>query len=198
MSRASSLNPPPRKVANRTALPSKLSLDGSAVLFATFLGGGFNEEARDIAIDALGNCYVTGYTDSTNFPVTASAFQGVNNGREDVFVAKLAPVSGINVCLQDDKNDSSLWIDSFTGDYRFASCDGITLTGTGRVERKGCRLTLQATSSSGNLLAKLSTCSNSGTATIQVFSQGTTYTITDSDMTNNTCSCPGSRPGLKR
>ena len=33
-----------------------------------------------IAVDAAGAAYVTGYTDSTNFPTTAGAFQTTNHG----------------------------------------------------------------------------------------------------------------------
>lgn len=70
----------------------KLSKTG-ALLYATFLGGQFEDQAAAIAVDAEGNAYVTGFTASTNFPVTAEAYQsGLKGSRAgDLFVAKLDP-----------------------------------------------------------------------------------------------------------
>ena len=44
-----------------------------------------------IAVDTAGNAYVTGYTDSTNFPTTPGAFQTTYGGGDDAFVTKLNP-----------------------------------------------------------------------------------------------------------
>ncbi|MGH7822390.1 MAG: SBBP repeat-containing protein, partial [Candidatus Binatia bacterium] len=68
--------------------------------FSTFLGGSASEGVRDVAVDAVGNLYVAGGTESANFPVTAGAFQTTHNPgtpespavtRNDVFVAKFDP-----------------------------------------------------------------------------------------------------------
>src|SRR5438093_1180925 len=53
---------------------------GSALVYSTYLGGSGQEVARDIAVDAAGNAYVAGLTDSTNFPTTSNAFQTVFAG----------------------------------------------------------------------------------------------------------------------
>ena len=44
-----------------------------------------------MALDRAGAAYVTGLTDSTDFPVTARAFDRRHNGAEDVYVAKVTP-----------------------------------------------------------------------------------------------------------
>jgi hypothetical protein len=78
------------------AFVAKISPAGTLV-YCTFLGGSendatsYNEGANAVAVDASGNAYVTGYTWSTDFPATANAYQGVNNGEYDGFVAKLNP-----------------------------------------------------------------------------------------------------------
>jgi pimeloyl-ACP methyl ester carboxylesterase len=72
------------------AFVTKLTATG-ALSYSTYLGGNSSEGAFSIAVDAAGNAYVTGDTQSTNFP-TLNAYQGshasdANN--PDVFVTKL-------------------------------------------------------------------------------------------------------------
>ena len=57
--------------------------------YSTFLGGGLDDTAQDIAVDNLGNAYVTGHTNSANFPTTAGALQSTIGGSADAFVVKL-------------------------------------------------------------------------------------------------------------
>lgn len=71
------------------AFVSKLSADGSALVYSTFLGGSGYDGGRAIALDASGSAYVTGYTRSNAFPVTVGASQTGLNGAEDAFVTKL-------------------------------------------------------------------------------------------------------------
>ena len=63
------------------------------VQFATFLGGNSNETGAGIAVDANGNSYVAGTTQSPNFPTTTGAFDrtGAAQNFADVFVSKLNP-----------------------------------------------------------------------------------------------------------
>jgi hypothetical protein len=76
------------------AFVAKLNSSGSFLLYSTYLGGTNSDTANAIAIDASGSAYVTGLTFSTDFPVTAGAFQTANNGVngvENAFVTKLNP-----------------------------------------------------------------------------------------------------------
>jgi hypothetical protein len=51
------------------AFLSKLSADGSTLLYSTYLGGSDFDSGHGLAVDAAGNAYVSGRTCSTNFPL---------------------------------------------------------------------------------------------------------------------------------
>jgi hypothetical protein len=59
----------------------------SSLIYSTFLGGSSEDRGFGIAVDGSGNAYVTGYTDSTDFP-TLNQFQ-TYQGNYDVFVARI-------------------------------------------------------------------------------------------------------------
>ncbi len=67
----------------------KFNADGSGLAYSTFLGGAHNDGGGGIAVDASGVAYVTGWTDSSNFPATPGATDTTYNGPHDAFVAKL-------------------------------------------------------------------------------------------------------------
>lgn len=66
---------------------------------ATYLGGSADERAAAMAIDGSGNIYLTGTTDSTDFPTTQGAFQRQLGGNSDAFVMKIGPVAAPSVSL---------------------------------------------------------------------------------------------------
>jgi hypothetical protein len=75
------------------AFVTKLNPAGSALVYSTYLGGNSDDQGWGIAVDTSGNAYVTGYTESTDFPTTTGAFQptlggGSGSGSNDAFVAK--------------------------------------------------------------------------------------------------------------
>jgi len=72
----------------------KLNSDGSALVYATFLGGSNSDSAAGIAVDASGNAYLAGNTSSADFPTTPGAFQtscSETSSCYDLFVTKLSP-----------------------------------------------------------------------------------------------------------
>ncbi len=54
---------------NHDAFVTKIQADGSALIYSTYLGGSKTDEASGIAVDDLGNAYITGMTQSTDFPI---------------------------------------------------------------------------------------------------------------------------------
>jgi hypothetical protein len=69
---------------------TKLNATGTALVYSTFLGGSGTEGVGGIALNAAGNAYVTGTTDSSNFPVTLGAFQPAKAAGQDAFVTELS------------------------------------------------------------------------------------------------------------
>jgi hypothetical protein len=61
------------------------------LVYSSYLGGSKGDVAYDVAGDAAGSIYLTGYTLSPDFPVTSDAPQAKPGGGIDVFVAKLIP-----------------------------------------------------------------------------------------------------------
>lgn len=85
---------------NMDAFVAEINSEGSALVYSTFLGGSGDENLYGtpaIAVDSTGNTYVTGWTNSTNFPVSPNALQRkCNRGSNcyaygDAFVAKIIP-----------------------------------------------------------------------------------------------------------
>jgi uncharacterized protein (TIGR03437 family) len=88
----------PKLAAAADAYVAKFSPAG-ALIYTTFLGGHRTDYSTGIAVDGAGNAYVTGMTNSTDFPVSTGAYQGTYGGSGgntcqtggDAFVTKLNP-----------------------------------------------------------------------------------------------------------
>ncbi|HEU5086568.1 MAG TPA: SBBP repeat-containing protein, partial [Roseiflexaceae bacterium] len=73
---------------------TKLSPDGGSVLWARLIGGRDDDEGFAIVADGQGNVYVTGSTDSDDFPVTPNADQPNFSGFTDITVMRLNASTG--------------------------------------------------------------------------------------------------------
>jgi hypothetical protein len=74
---------------NRDAFISKLSNDGSKLLYSGIYGGNNGDWGGDIVTDSNGNAYIAGVTSSTNFPTTSGAFNKNINSGTDGYIVKL-------------------------------------------------------------------------------------------------------------
>jgi uncharacterized protein (TIGR03437 family) len=79
------------------AFATKLGVAGDRLVYSTYLAGDNSDAGYGVAVDALGNAYVTGYSASANFPVTPGAFQTFGTpcctGR--AFVTEIAADTGV-------------------------------------------------------------------------------------------------------
>ncbi len=72
----------------------KYTEDGSDLIYATYLGGGHNEQPHSMIVNSKQELLVFGTTfsaDSSGFPVTDSAYQTEHKGESDAFIAQIAP-----------------------------------------------------------------------------------------------------------
>ncbi|MGH9843055.1 MAG: SBBP repeat-containing protein, partial [Blastocatellia bacterium] len=71
------------------AFVSKVDLNGTQLLYSTYLGGNRNDIGNGIAVDASGAAYVTGSTASPNFPLQNALQATYGGGDFDAFVSKI-------------------------------------------------------------------------------------------------------------
>ena len=122
----------------------------SDLVYSTYLGGSGFDQANGIGIDLLGNVYVTGSTDSTDFPVS-NAFQSTckycdKNFTPDAFVTALNPGTGLvySTFLGGELYDqgTAIAVDAATGDayvtgFSFSNTTFPTTAGAFQTARPG-------------------------------------------------------------
>ncbi|MFZ1641090.1 MAG: SBBP repeat-containing protein [Candidatus Contendobacter sp.] len=98
---------------------SQINAAGNALVYSTYIGGTGDERGSGIVLDAAGNAYITGYTDSPDFPnaggLTSCATRLVNpNNYEEVFVTRLNATGnalGYSTCFGGSRYDRGQGID---------------------------------------------------------------------------------------
>lgn len=68
-----------------------ISADGSQIVYSTYLGGSGFDFAYGLALRSNGWAYIVGWTDSPDYPTTASCYQGYYGGLEDGFFTVINP-----------------------------------------------------------------------------------------------------------
>lgn len=68
---------------------TKLNSTGSSLIYSTFIGGSLDDIGNAITIDSIGNSYITGFTNSINYPISSGAFQNIYATNGDCFVTKI-------------------------------------------------------------------------------------------------------------
>lgn len=75
----------------RDLLLLKVDPTGNQLLYAVLIGGTGGDLGNGVAVDGEGNAYLTGYTGSTDFPVTANVFETTIPGNGAAYAVKLSP-----------------------------------------------------------------------------------------------------------
>lgn len=101
------------------AFVAKLNPAGTALVYATYLGGTGFDAAYGVAVDGSGSAYVTGSTSSTDFPTTPNAFAAGNSGFTNAFVTRLNPAG------------DGLLYSTYFGGTQSDSASGIAVDGAG-------------------------------------------------------------------
>ena len=125
------------------AFVAQLQPDGTALLYSTYLGGSGVDQGSGIVVDSNGSAFVTGSTQSSNFPLV-NPEQTFLDGGTDAFVAKISTAPSPGVLLTPDAmvfptqatgTESAPQTASLTnaGDATL-NIGGITLIGTNAVD----------------------------------------------------------------
>ncbi len=96
---------------------AKIAKSGTTLVYSTYLGGSSYDYLWGLAVDSAGSAWVTGYTQSSDFPVLNAA-QSVYGGNDDAVVAKL------------DANGALLFA-TYLGGNSYDSGSGVAIDGSG-------------------------------------------------------------------
>ncbi len=104
---------------------TKLTGDGSALAYSTFLGGGGHNGSGAVAVNRLGEAYVSGFTGSADFPTTADALARTRKGTSDAFLTILT------------RNGSGLAFSSYLGGSGFDTTHDVAVDLVGAAHLSG-------------------------------------------------------------
>jgi uncharacterized repeat protein (TIGR01451 family) len=166
---------------------SKFSVDGSALIYSTFLGGEYSDSVSNIALDSLGNSYVTGATYSGNFPFVNPLPQPcvtTPTGEGKVFITKLNSAGSAlfySVCVGAGGDSASgIAVDASGSAY----VSGSTFSGSFVTTPGAFQSTLHGTNDT--FILKLTEITSLSTSSIYFGSQplGVTSSAQDATVTN--------------
>jgi hypothetical protein len=106
------------------AFVTKISADGTGLVYSTYLGGSGDEGSTDLAVNSAGDVYATGSTGSTDFP-TVNPIQSTNHGGSDSFVTKI------------NADDSAIVYSTYLGGSMYDHVNGIAVDAAGKVYLSG-------------------------------------------------------------
>jgi hypothetical protein len=120
------------------AFVTKINAAGTAIAYSTFLGGVGDDVGRGIAVDRLGNAYVTGGSGSPSFPgVGGGSIQPANaGGLSDAFVTKIN-AAGTAIAYStflggaDDDGGGGIAVDAAGAAYVTGFTDSTSFAGVG-------------------------------------------------------------------
>ena len=124
------------------AFATHINAGATAILYSTFIGGSQNDFGGAIQVDASGLVYVSGFTDSPNFPVSSNAVQPKLAGDGDCNGADLMCGTqyfqyGDGFVTVIDPNKSTIVFSTYLGGSRDDSLLGLALDGSGGVWAAG-------------------------------------------------------------
>ena len=111
--------------ATKEGFVARLNAKGNGLDFSTYLGGSGEDDVRGMYLDESGDVYVTGYSGSTDFPVTAGALDTTHNGTFDAFVTRV------------NSTGTAFSYSSFLGGSGREQGEGITVDAAGNIYLTG-------------------------------------------------------------
>lgn len=141
-----------KNAGNSDAFIAKLDASGKNLIYSTFLGGSSDESGQSVTADQSGAVFVTGWTQSHDFPVQ-DALIGHLSGKRDAFVTKIDPFGSallFSTYLGGDSLDfakditigssGTVWVTGYTGSSDFPVKNALISTFSGKLDAFVTRL----------------------------------------------------------
>jgi hypothetical protein len=156
------------------AFAAKLNASGTALEYATYLGGWGMDQGYGIAVDGAGDAYVTGQTDSGNYPATAH----FGPARRGAFITKLNPAGSALAYsgILGGESGNGVFVDA-VGHAYVAGSGGTGLPATTYFGGQGFGAFVAKLNAGGTALDYLDLLSDASGTGIAVDGAGSTYLI---------------------
>lgn len=160
----------PQLAGAKNAFLAVLNSGGTALTYSTFLGGSGSDSATGIALGLSGSAYLTGFTNSLNFPTAhplQSTLGGSNNAYNDAFVSRIDFNSGVPSGCSYTLDKSSLNVVAAGGSA------AIQVTAS-----NGCSWTADASAVSWVTITSATSGTGNGTVSLQISANSSTNSRT--------------------